>query len=129
MATAIRVGSFLLAVVGCAALLSDAAIAKGDVAPVKRVIRIGVLNPTAGVAESQISTHEGEPALFKIDDVGSFKFVPTLPKNDDKTVLLTILDADSGRQIDQLHLSIGGKPAQPKGLPFQVKIIEVTTPR
>lgn len=129
MATAIRVGAFLLAVIGCAGLSSEVAIATGEAPPVKRVIRIGVVYPTAGVGESQISTHEGEPALMKINDVGSFKLVPTLPKSDAKTVVLTILDADSGRQVDQLHLFVGGKPAQPKGLPFQLKIIEVTTPK
>jgi hypothetical protein len=119
MTPVVRVGSFLLAVLACGALVSQVATATGDPQSGRRVVRIGVLNPVPGVAESQVTTHEGEPASFKIDDVGSFKFVPSLTKGDDKNVLLQILDADSGKQIDQLRLIAGGKPAQPKGLPFR----------
>jgi hypothetical protein len=124
-----RVGSFLLSVIVGIALVTNAATATGVPQTVKRVVRIGVLNPTAGVAESQVSTHDGEPCSFKIDDVGSFKLLPNISKSDAKAVQLTILDADSGKQIDQLQLSVGGKAVQPKGLPFQLKIIEVTTPK
>jgi hypothetical protein len=111
------------------ALVSNAAAATGAPQTVKRVVRIGVVNPVAGVAESQVSTHDGEPCSLKIDGVGSFKLVPSISKSDAKAVQLAIVDADSGKQIDRLQLSVGGHAIQPKGLPFQLKIIEVTTPK
>ncbi|MGH9410900.1 MAG: hypothetical protein ACRD1V_15770 [Vicinamibacterales bacterium] len=128
MTLPVRAGAVLMSAMCCMWLSSSLATAAPQAQSTKRVVRIGVLNVAPGAHEVQIVIREGEAASMK-DDVGSFKFVPTLQKGDDKTVVLKVLDADSGQQIDQLRLTAGGKPAQPKGLPFQLEIISVTTPK
>lgn len=95
----------------------------------KRVIRIGILNPVDGVGEMQLATHEGQATSLKMNDGGHYNLVPTLRPGDEKTVLLAITDADSGRQVDKVELRVGGRPVKPKSFPSQIKIIAVTTPK
>ena len=95
----------------------------------KRVIRIGILNPVDGVGEMQLATHEGQAASLNTNDGGHYNLVPTLRPSDEKTVVLAITDADSGRQVDKVELRVGGKPVKPKSFPSQIKIIAVTTPK
>jgi hypothetical protein len=94
----------------------------------KRQILIGVINPPNGLT-ARVGVREGETASMSRPDLGSFKLVPTLQKGDNTHVLLKVLDANSGQRIDQLQLTVGGKAAQPKGLPFQLEILSVTAPK
>ena len=123
----IRLACLLVCVGLCFTLSSLPAVAGAQAG--KRVIRLGIANPTAGAPEIQISTREGETASLGLKDVGKFTFLPTLPKASDKTVLVTISDADSGRQVDQVELAVAGKPVQPKTFPLQLRAIAVTAPK
>jgi hypothetical protein len=123
-----RGGAFLLSALSCILLSSSLATAAAGLQPAKRQILIGVINPPNGLT-ARVAVREGEAASMKRDDGSSFKLVPIIQKDDNKTVVLKVSDANSGQQIDELRLIVGGKPAQPKGLPFQLEIISVTTPK
>lgn len=126
MTSTVRIASLLICICSCVVLSSLSA---GAAQQAKRVVRIGVANPTAGGPEIQVATHEGEAASLRLKDVGNFKLIPTFPKGDDKTVLLTISETDSDRQVDQVDLPADGKPIQPKKFPLKVRVIAVTTPK
>lgn len=123
----IRIACLLICVGLCFTLSSLPATAGAQAG--KRVVRLGIADPTAGAPEIQISTREGEAASLGLKDVGKFTLMPTLPKRSDKTVVVTISDADSGRQVDQVELAVAGKPVQPKTFPLQLRVIAVTTPK
>jgi len=123
----VRAVSLLSGVAFCLTLSSLPPAAAAEAG--KRVVRLGIANPTAGAPEIQISTHEGEAASLALKDVGKFTLLPTMPKGNDKTVLVTISDTDSGRQVDHVELAVAGKPVQPKTFPLQLRVIAVTTPK
>lgn len=127
MTSRVRIGS-LLVCVSCWVLLPSLS-AGAAAQQAKRVVRIGVANPTPGGPEIQVATNEGEAASLSLKDVGNFKLVPTFPKGDDKTVQLTISEADSDRQVDQVDVPADGKPIQPKKFPLKLRVIAVTTPK
>jgi hypothetical protein len=120
--------AFLLACVGCCLSLPSLS-ASAAAQDAKRVVRLGIANPTAGGPEIQVSTHEGEAASLRLKDVGNFKLLPTLSKGNDKTVVVTISDADSDKPVDQVELPADGKPIQPKSFPLKLRVIAVTTPK
>ncbi len=67
-----------------------------------------------------------------VTDVGKFAFEPSFPKNDSKTVTVTIFDLEStpGHRLGEVHLTAAGPAVQSNTSPsFGIRVLRVVQPQ